>query len=250
MLQAKDRVAGKQTWGYWWASGVPRWPRRPMASWSVSEVEQPVGARTWLSLCTQHWWGCTSSTVFGLGPVTTRKTLRPWGMSREGQQSWWCIWSTRLMGSSWGKSHYLVWRKGGSGSRGEVGVSLFSYVTSDRTRGNGLKMCQGRFRLDVRKILLQETGQALEQAAQGDGDFTISGGVQEVFRCTEGCGLLGKYQWWVDDLSINSMILEVFSNLGESMILWFYDQAAFMKLENHHSILNWHLNKAEEFVIN
>lgn len=37
-----------------------------------------------------------------------------------------------------------------------MGVVLFSLVSSDRTRGSGLKMCQGRCISAIRKIFLTE----------------------------------------------------------------------------------------------
>lgn len=63
------------------------------------------------------------------------------------------------------------------GSR-EVGFCHLSKVTSERTRGNGLKLHQAWFKLHIsKKFLHQRGGHALQEAAQGSGRIIIPGDI-------------------------------------------------------------------------
>jgi len=57
----------------------------------------------------RSWWGRMSNSLFSYGPLTTRKTLSCWSVSREVQRSWWRVWRSSLMRSGWGNRDCLVY---------------------------------------------------------------------------------------------------------------------------------------------
>lgn len=88
-----------------------------------------------------------------------------------------------------------------------MGIGLSSQVTGHRTRGNALKLCQGRFSLYISKRVHGKGGQALGQAAQGS---AILGSADP------GLWHLGTAMaWWAWQRRVNgcTLILELFSNL-------------------------------------
>ena len=159
----------KEIWGFglracWiWVNSVPWQPKEPTVSRNASSTAQLADWGRWLSHYRLHWCGPTLSTVCSFGCLSIRTSSYE-NVSRGEWPRWWNVSRARLTRIFWAHLACSAWRrevwgvddlilKGGNG-RGDA--DLLSLVPSNRIWGNGMKLHQEKFRLNIRKSFFTE----------------------------------------------------------------------------------------------
>ena len=155
-----------------WAGSVRLQPRRPTISWATSPAAWVAGRGRGFCPSSLLWWDPTRSPTSSSGALSTGQTWSCWSGARGGHSHDPRA-ATPLL---WGKAERVGALRPGEhkapgrpycgfsalkGAYKKDGDRLFSRACCDRTRDNGPKLKEGRFRFGMRKTWLQVISNSL-----------------------------------------------------------------------------------------